>query len=311
MKYEKICVSCGVKFLTSNPERKCCSSQCGLRVGQEASRNKRKYYKCQHCGKSFWKPNAFRMKYCSQECLREVRQLKVEERRRNKIPKTYYRSCAYCGKEFSTVFAHQIYCGSKCRYNAELRQKRMKYKKSYIPRTFTCKECGAIITTQCGDKRSEFCCQTCNDIYFRRLEHQSDRHKRCLVENKTARKKQIPDAFVESVSYKGVYKRDEGICQICGQPVMYDKFINDSWGATIDHIVPLSKGGPHSMDNCQLAHRICNSLKADNDFEGFFISWPDKANENNYWKKKHQEYLYLMKYAPEGGMGVNIASYGP
>ena len=30
-----------------------------------------------------------------------------------------------------------------------------------------------------------------------------------------------------------------------------------------DHIIPLAKGGEHSWDNIQLAHRICNSLKAD------------------------------------------------
>jgi len=32
-------------------------------------------------------------------------------------------------------------------------------------------------------------------------------------------------------------------------------------GATIDHIIPLSKGGLHMMSNCQLAHRRCNSYK--------------------------------------------------
>jgi 5-methylcytosine-specific restriction endonuclease McrA len=55
----------------------------------------------------------------------------------------------------------------------------------------------------------------------------------------------------------------KGICQICGEPVEYNRGSQDRMAATIDHIVPLSKGGKHQYDNCQLAHRICNSLKRD------------------------------------------------
>lgn len=33
--------------------------------------------------------------------------------------------------------------------------------------------------------------------------------------------------------------------------------------ATIDHIIPLSKGGTHTYNNVQLAHYICNSKKSD------------------------------------------------
>ena len=32
---------------------------------------------------------------------------------------------------------------------------------------------------------------------------------------------------------------------------------------TIDHIIPMSKGGGHVWDNVQVAHAICNSIKRD------------------------------------------------
>ena len=52
-------------------------------------------------------------------------------------------------------------------------------------------------------------------------------------------------------------------CAICGRPVDFDKRFPDPWSATIDHIVPISKGGdPASLNNLQLAHLQCNRIKA-------------------------------------------------
>lgn len=45
------------------------------------------------------------------------------------------------------------------------------------------------------------------------------------------------------------------ICALCGKP------IEDMKECTIDHIIPVSKGGLTTLDNCQLAHQKCNLLK--------------------------------------------------
>lgn len=63
-------------------------------------------------------------------------------------------------------------------------------------------------------------------------------------------------AFIEDVSLDELYKRDCGICGICGN-------LCNKLEASIDHIIPLSKGGEHSYKNTQLAHRRCNSQKRD------------------------------------------------
>lgn len=55
----------------------------------------------------------------------------------------------------------------------------------------------------------------------------------------------------------------ETICGICGRPV--DKKIKwpDPMSATVDHIIPISKGGhPFDIDNLQLAHFCCNRAKS-------------------------------------------------
>lgn len=59
--------------------------------------------------------------------------------------------------------------------------------------------------------------------------------------------------------------KTQSICGICGKPV--DKSI--AWpnpmSATVDHIIPISRGGhPFDMDNLQLAHFCCNRAKSNN-----------------------------------------------
>ena len=60
---------------------------------------------------------------------------------------------------------------------------------------------------------------------------------------------------------ESVFSRDNWICQLCYSPIDPELPRNDYWGATIDHIIPISKGGPDSPDNVQAAHWVCNVKK--------------------------------------------------
>lgn len=53
-----------------------------------------------------------------------------------------------------------------------------------------------------------------------------------------------------------IYNKDKGRCAICGRFVPYDSF-------TVDHIIPLAKGGTNAMDNLQVACGVCNLIKQD------------------------------------------------
>jgi len=207
----------------------------------------------------------------------------------------YKRKCAWCGEAFETIYPNKIYCNSTCAYQCNLKMKRDQWAEAYVPRTYICKECGSTFTTECGNTRSVFCCQLCSDRYKRRKEHACARHKAYMKHQRKCREEQLRKAFVEDVDYNMVFKRDKGVCQICGLPVHPIKNIDSNWDGTIDHVVPLSIGGKHAVSNCQLAHRICNSLKHQQT-EKFSINWEKKARESSYWQNKYYNYKILMGY---------------
>ena len=62
---------------------------------------------------------------------------------------------------------------------------------------------------------------------------------------------------------RAIYDRDGWSCQICMDPVDTTLSPNDTWAATLDHIVPRAQGGTDDAGNLRLAHRWCNSVRGD------------------------------------------------
>jgi 5-methylcytosine-specific restriction endonuclease McrA len=67
----------------------------------------------------------------------------------------------------------------------------------------------------------------------------------------------------EDIDPTAVFERDGWICGICGKKVNPRLKYPDPRSASLDHIVPLNKGGDHVWSNVQLAHFGCNSGKRD------------------------------------------------
>lgn len=58
--------------------------------------------------------------------------------------------------------------------------------------------------------------------------------------------------------------KTQTVCGICGKPVDFSYRYPHPLSPTVDHIIPVSKGGhPSDLDNLQLAHRCCNRQKSD------------------------------------------------
>ena len=279
--YEKVCPYCNKTFTTINKNHEYCSSACGSRAyGEKIKR----YKVCKYCGNQFYTDHYDRYDYCSRECsvvdrygTREeriekqelIKQQKLEERAMPKI-------CLWCGGEFTTRYEQRKYCSDSCSYEHKKKKDRDEWADTFKPKEFSCMECGGKVITTYGNPRSVYCSDECQYKNTRRL-------------HKGKRKEQMKEAYRSPVSYKKIYKRDKGICGICGMYVPDDKDPSGIWTATIDHIVPLSKGGTHEPANCQLAHRLCNSIKLDAEDEYTFDWLKKNKDDNGRWT----EYLEL------------------
>ena len=84
---------------------------------------------------------------------------------------------------------------------------------------------------------------------------------------------------------KTVYADGNGRCAICGKPIRFCDM-------TIDHIIPLSRGGTNAPDNLQLSCRECNFMKSALTMAEF------RAKVAEIYKRSHTRRIY------------NIFSYG-
>lgn len=136
-----------------------------------------------------------------------------------------------------------------------IRNSILRIKITYKPTSkFTCKECGIEFYSK-RDKK--FCTQSCM------LKYNNSSKKL------TKRKRILENGRVENITLSKLYKRDKGICYICGSKCnkkdykIHDNgaFIAGDSYPSIEHIIPIAKGGTHTWGNVMLAHRLCNSLK--------------------------------------------------
>lgn len=88
----------------------------------------------------------------------------------------------------------------------------------------------------------------------------------------------------ELVIAREVFERDAWVCHLCRKTIperlRTTRIIggrHEALSPVIDHVIPLSKGGPHTMENCRAAHWTCNARKFNTEL-GTRISTDRPAN---------------------------------
>jgi 5-methylcytosine-specific restriction endonuclease McrA len=178
---------------------------------------------------------------CLREDQRRIKGLSATER---------IVQCVHCGTSFGTTYTKAMFCSVECkrleRYvpiAAEILAAK--------PVTRQCVHCGANMP-QAMRADAKFCSETCSSrahAITRKM------HRRIGL---AGRKKGAP-----LLERNYIAERDKFRCGICGGKVDMKLQHPDPLFGSIDHIVPLSRGGTNDLANLQLAHLRCNLSKND------------------------------------------------
>lgn len=198
--------------------------------------------KCEICGKTYIKTNG-KSKYCSESCRREARRKQYSENQESRV--------AYQKKWLED---HPF-------YRQQWREDHPNYSRDYcrehrgsVERICECAVCGKKFSTY--NKTARTCSKECSEIY----------RKKARAKRREKRKRM--NGQYEQIDLKELFKRDKGVCHICGGVCDYNDFVLKDGAKvvggnypSIDHIVPLSIGGSHTWDNVGLAHMRCNARR--------------------------------------------------
>lgn len=157
-------------------------------------------------------------------------------------------ACLYCEQPISSGGR---YCSDRCRSRAARGNERYAQ----------CPICGRMFEPR---ERNITCSPSCRhnlDLALHRHNYQRHRYRR--IELMDRRKRLVKCTQVEIIDRVLVYEGDNWTCQLCGEFVDKQHRWPHPLCGSLDHIIPLSRGGTHERKNVQLAHFICNSRKSD------------------------------------------------
>lgn len=196
---------------------------------------------CVHCATPFL-ATCRDKRYCTSECANLAQ------------TKAWQRPCAHCRRPFTSRYTlsskqraaqfEQRYCSTDC--SAAARGGRPP---ALPPKPRQCAACHQSYTPRHGF-RSSYCSENCR----------SDMKRARRKAQRNIRRSAAADG--EVVNDTRVFTRDGWRCQICGDRTperLRGKGRPKS--PTIDHRIPLSRGGTHTYENCQCACSECNFRK--------------------------------------------------
>lgn len=241
----RTCKNCERSFIATHNLhlREYCSDDCRVRYFENNYEGNKA--QCRNCLDFFYSRDENR-KHCSHECRKDWNEKHGVKRIVSYV--VYRFNCKFCKKRCSGIGrTKRKFCSDKCndRYRA------MKLQEINIlinTRSIKCRECGKHFSTHIKDRK--YCSKTCSNRYKWR---KADTVRRMMIKNN--------GRIDYCISLDRLYRRDKGLCHICESKVDMNLNSNDNMYGSIDHVMPIAKGGTHTWDNVKLAHRICNSIK--------------------------------------------------
>lgn len=187
--------------------------------------------------------------------------------------------CRACGAvkiaSMITVRKGKIVCRECYREKRDAKQIELKLEKDKRRQSKVESKAKANILRKLKNKkqiRYDFCnCGAALPIGTRAKYCQDCRRRIDNKRHEMTRRLKLKSAWVDSdITVQRLYQRDGGTCWLCGGACDWKDYVEDNGTIicgdnypSIDHVIPLSKGGKHSWSNVKLAHRLCNTVKGD------------------------------------------------
>lgn len=178
------------------------------------------------------------------------------------------RRCFYCEDEFLTQKNGKTkFCALKCQQLYVSAQRISQRIKDLGTRA--CGECGEPLSLSTRTD-SNFCSVTCQQAVWYRANDAAGKAKALAwkaanrdmaKDSEHKRRAAMRGSATGRIDYKAAWERDGGRCWICSEPVNPDLVYPDPRYRSWDHIIPIIRGGPHTMDNIALSHLLCNISK--------------------------------------------------
>lgn len=161
-------------------------------------------------------------------------------------PAEHTLKCHCCGNVFQRGKRGPAakFCSEKCRDAQKASEANKR----------TCSGCGSHYDKPYGKLGlRKFCSSACKQKMEKRWSFEIKHRRRA--------RKRAQDC--EVFWRKEIFDRDFYFCMICGGKTDALAKVPHPLAPTVDHILPIAKGGGHTRANTQTAHFICNSLKSD------------------------------------------------
>lgn len=154
-----------------------------------------------------------------------------------------------CGAAYTKRLPSERFCSDRCRLRVHARKVQERRRNS-DPRP--CRWCGDSFVPEYGSLRIAYCTLDCKAKAKRKLRSGSSHRRRAARFG----------CRYEPVSKRKVFERDGWRCYLCGCETPKElSGTKDPRAPELEHVVPLSKRGPHSYDNVRCACRSCNRRK--------------------------------------------------
>ncbi len=173
-----------------------------------------------------------------------------------------FSACIACGAEVANKRFGPL--ALRCR-PCDLANRRLEHTPVPLPPPIACIDCGQLVPSVVhshGRKR----CNPCGKKYTLRRQYELDaqtpgRRRRWQRSSRHRRRVRLQQRPFEKFHNEEIFDRDRWVCGICKTRISRKLVWPHPRSVSLDHIIPVSQGGPHTRANCRAAHLICNTIR--------------------------------------------------